>query len=69
MKNISAVFFVVFLLAIAIPTPVLSQNLDWQPENCLLTPRDQFAGGVIDGKIYVFGGGTEIQDSHQREKI
>ena len=33
-----------------------SQDLEWVPENCMFTPRDQFTGGVIDGKIYVFGG-------------
>lgn len=28
----------------------------WQPEPPMFTARDQFTGGVIDGKIYVFGG-------------
>ncbi|HEW78701.1 MAG TPA: hypothetical protein ENH34_01860 [Phycisphaerales bacterium] len=28
----------------------------WQPEPSMFTARDQFTGGVIDGKIYVFGG-------------
>jgi len=29
---------------------------NWVAETPLSTPRDQFTGGVINGKIYVFGG-------------
>ena len=29
---------------------------NWQPEPPMRIARDQFTGGVIDGKIYVFGG-------------
>ena len=33
-----------------------SQSLEWVSESSMLTARDQFTGGVIGGKIYVFGG-------------
>jgi len=39
----------------------------WLPESCLITPRDQFAGGVIGGKIYVVGGnmnGKSYEDDY-----
>ena len=38
----------------AIPAP--AENLDWTALAPMLEARDQFAGGVIDGKIYIFGG-------------
>lgn len=48
----------VFALLIGVLTIPASYcaGAEWKAENCLLTPRDQFTGGVIDGKIYVFGG-------------
>ena len=45
-----------FFLVLVGCKDVLSQNLEWVPENCMFTPRDQFTGGVINGEIYVFGG-------------
>ena len=33
-----------------------SQGLEWVAESSMLTARDSFTGGVIGGKIYVFGG-------------
>ena len=44
-----------FQLIMLITSNAISQNA-WVPENGLLSARDQFSGGVIDGKIYVFGG-------------
>lgn len=38
----------------------------WQPVTSMQKPRDSFAGGVIDGQIYAFGGNTV--DSIGREK-
>jgi PKD repeat protein len=37
---------------------ILSEPIssEWVAENNMLTARDSFTGGVIDGKIYVFGG-------------
>jgi len=36
--------------------PVVATAGSWQSGPSLLTARDQFAGGVIDGKLIVFGG-------------
>jgi len=40
--------------------PVCRPRIEWQLETPMSTPRYSFTGGVIDGKIYVFGG----KDSH-----
>jgi len=37
-------------------THAFSQSFGWVVENSMLEARDQFTGGVIGGKIYVFGG-------------
>ena len=36
------------------------QAAAWQAGPSLNTARDQFAGGVINGKIYVFGGDSNL---------
>ena len=44
-----------FLSTSLLPAPGWGAR-GWQAETPLLTARDQFSGGVVDGKIYVFGG-------------
>ena len=39
--------------------PACVPKVEWQIDAPMLTERDQFTGGVIDGKIYVFGGNAE----------
>jgi N-acetylneuraminic acid mutarotase len=41
------------IMLVFLSSPVFA---NWLAETPLNTPRDQFTGGVIDGKIYVFGG-------------
>ena len=54
MKNSVSIKVSAFLfLLILFPTLVFA---NWVAETPLSTPRDQFTGGVINGKIYVFGG-------------
>jgi N-acetylneuraminic acid mutarotase len=36
--------------------PACVKRVEWQINAAMSTERDQFTGGVIDGKIYVFGG-------------
>jgi len=48
MKTLAILF-----LSLLFPTLVYA---NWVAETSLLTPRDSFIGGVIDGKIYAFGG-------------
>lgn len=54
MKNSVSVKVSVFLLLLILFPTLVSAN--WVAESPLSTPRDQFTGGVINGKIYVFGG-------------
>ncbi len=46
------------LATVMLPTQPLTNNTNgfWQSGPSLLTARDQFAGGVLDGKLIVFGG-------------
>jgi N-acetylneuraminic acid mutarotase len=39
--------------------PACAPRVEWQVEAPMLAERDQFTGGVIDGKIYVFGGNAQ----------
>jgi N-acetylneuraminic acid mutarotase len=43
--------------------PACAPRVDWRVEAPMLTERDQFTGGVIDGRIYVFGGNNEDGDN------
>jgi kelch-like protein 2/3 len=44
----------VFLLSLILFPTIVFAN--WEAVTPLNTPRDQFTGGMINGKIYVFGG-------------
>lgn len=41
---------------LAVQLTSYSLSSQWLPQAAMTTARDQFAGGVINGKIYVFGG-------------
>lgn len=53
MKNFIRMSGFLFLLVLIFASAALA---NWESETPLNVPRDQFTGGVIDGKIYVFGG-------------
>jgi N-acetylneuraminic acid mutarotase len=52
---------IVFILIATLITPCgvyANGNSHWDTENPLNTARDQFGGGVVNKKIYVFGGNS-----------
>jgi N-acetylneuraminic acid mutarotase len=56
-KLVSILIFITLWSAVLITaSPASEYVLTWEEETPLITNRDGFAGGVINGKIYAFGG-------------
>lgn len=57
--------FVLLATSLTTASPIITFAATWEAVGAVNTARDQFAAGVIDNKIYIFGG----NDSHPEEQV